>query len=65
MQQGKVSSINGVGGRRSGSAVEHLPSAQGMILASGIESHIRLLAGSLFLSLPLSLSLSRLSGINK
>ena len=43
-----------------GSEVEHLPSAQGVIPGSGIESHFGLLAGSLLLlrsmSLPLSLS---------
>ena len=40
-------------GRLGGSAVEHLPSSQGMIL----ESHIRLLAWNLLLSLPVSLPL--------
>ena len=44
-------------GRLGGSAVEHLPLAQGMILGSGIECHIRLLAWSLLLSLPMSLPL--------
>ena len=42
--------------------VEHLPLTQGVILESGIESHMRFLVGSLLLSLPnfrpLSLSLS-------
>ena len=38
-----------------GSAVEHLPLAQGRILESRIKSHIRLLAGSLLLPLPVSL----------
>ena len=48
-----------------GSAVvEHLPLAQGMIPGSGIESHIRLLVGSLLLPLPVSLSIS-LSLMNK
>ena len=37
-----------------GSAVEHLPSAQGMRLGSRIESHIGPLAGSLLLPLPAS-----------
>ena len=37
------------GGCLGGSAVEPLSSAQGMIPGSGIESRIRLLAGSLFL----------------
>ena len=41
-----------------GSAVEHLPLAQGVILGSGIEFCIRLLAWSLLLSLPVSLPLS-------
>ena len=47
-----------------GSGVEPLPLTQGVILKSWIESHIGLLVGSLFLSLPnflpvsLSLSLS-------
>ena len=42
----------------SGSAIEHLPSAQGVILGPGIESHIRLPARSLLLLLPMSSSLS-------
>ena len=37
-----------------GSAVERLPLAQGVILGSGIESHVRLLAWSLLLPLPVS-----------
>ena len=44
-----------------GLAVEHLPSAQGVILESlesRIESHIRLPAESLLLPLPMSLPLS-------
>ena len=41
-----------------GSAVEHLPSAQGMIPGSGIESRIGLPARSLLLPLPGSLPLS-------
>ena len=47
-----------------GSGVDPLPLTQGVILESWIESHIGLLVGSLFLSLPnflppsLSLSLS-------
>ena len=41
-----------------GSAVECLLSAQGMIPGSGIEFPIRLLAGGLLLSPPLSLCLS-------
>ena len=44
--------------------VEHLPLTQGVILESGIESHILLLVGSLLLSLPNFLPLS-LSLINK
>ena len=32
--------------------VEHLPLTQGVILESGIESHIVLLVGSMLLSLP-------------
>ena len=38
--------------------VEHLPLTQGVILESGIESHIGPLAGSLFLPLPVSLCVS-------
>ena len=50
-------------GRLGGSVVECLPSAQGMILGSGIVSHIGVLEGRLLLPLsvsllPLSLSLS-------
>ena len=41
-----------------GSAVEYLPSAQGVIPGSGIESHIGLTTGSLLLPLPVSLPLS-------
>ena len=41
-----------------GSVVECLPSAQGVILGSGIGSHIRLPAWSLLLLLPMSLPLS-------
>ena len=41
-----------------GSAVEHLPLAQGMIPGPGIGSHIRLPIGSLLLPLPMSLPLS-------
>ena len=41
-----------------GSAVERLPLARGVILGPGIESHIRLPARSLLLSLPVSLLLS-------
>ena len=37
-----------------GSAAEHLPLAQGMILGLGIKSHIRLPERSLLLSLSLS-----------
>ena len=50
-----------------GSGVEPLPAAQGVILESGIESHIGLLVGSLLLSLPrfLPLSLSSISFVNK
>ena len=44
-------------GRLGGSAVERLPSAQGVIPGSGIESHIGLLAGSLPLPLPMPLPL--------
>ena len=40
------------------SEVERLPLAQNMILGSRIESHNRLLAGSLLLLLPMSLPLS-------
>ena len=40
------------------SVVEHLPSAQGVILETRIESHIGLPAWSLLLPLPVSLSLS-------
>ena len=43
-------------GRLGGSAVERLPSAQGVIPGSRMESHIRLLVGSLLLALPLFLS---------
>ena len=42
----------------SGSAVECLPSPQGVILGSGIKSHIGLLVGRLLFPLPMSLSLS-------
>ena len=49
------------GGSLGVSAAGHLPSAQGMIPSLGIESHIGLPEGSLFLpvsiSLPLSVSL--------
>ena len=45
-------------GHLGGSVVECLPSAQGVIPGSGIESHIRLLAGGLLLPLPVSLALS-------
>ena len=44
--------------RLGGSAVEHLPSAQGVILGSGIKSHIGLPVRSLLLPLPMSLPLS-------
>ena len=44
-------------GRLGGLAVERLPLAQVVILGSGIESSIRLLAGSLLLPLPRSLPL--------
>ena len=45
-------------GHLGGSAVECLPLAQGVIRGSGIESHIRLLEGSLLLPLSMSLPLS-------
>ena len=45
-------------GHLGGSAVEHLPSAQGVIPGARIESHIRLPTGSLLLPLPMSLPLS-------
>ena len=45
-------------GHPGGSAVEHLPSAQGVTPGPGIESHIGLPAGSLLLPLPVSLPLS-------
>ena len=51
-------------GRLGGSVVEHLPSTQGVILGSWVESHIGLPAGSLLLPLPMSLSLS-VSFMNK
>ena len=41
-----------------GSAVEHLPSAQGVTPDPGIKSHIGLPTGSLLLPLPVSLRLS-------
>ena len=41
-----------------GSAVERLPSTQGMILGLGIESHVRLPVRNLLLLLPMSLRLS-------
>ena len=44
-------------GHLGGSEVEHQPSAQGVILESGIGSHIGLPARSLFLALPVSLPL--------
>ena len=54
-----LSSKKGVsGGRLGGSAVERLPLAQVMILGSGIESHIRLPAGSLLLPQPVFLTFS-------
>ena len=55
-------------GHLGGSAVEHLPLAQGMIPGSGIESHIGLLQRACFslcLSLCLSLSLSLMNKILK
>ena len=45
-------------GRLGSSVVEHLPSAQVVILGSGIESHIGLPTGSPLLPLPVSLPLS-------
>ena len=45
-------------GNLGGSVVEHLSSAQVMILGPGIESHIGLPTGSLLLPLPMSLPLS-------
>ena len=47
-------------GSLGGSVVECLPSAQGMIPGLGIESHIRVPARSLLLSLRMSLLLSLL-----
>ena len=44
-------------GRLGGSAIERLPSAQGVIPGSMIKSHIGLLVGSLFLPLPVFLPL--------
>ena len=55
----------GKAGSLGGSAVEHLPSAQGLIPGSGIQSCIRLPARSLLLALPVSLPLSSVSLINK
>ena len=52
-----MSAKNNFSGRLSGSAVELLPSAQGVIPESGIESRIGLLVESLLLSLPVSLPL--------
>ena len=43
-------------GHLGGSVVEHLPSAQGMIPVSQIESHIGLPAWSLLLPLPVCVS---------
>ncbi|CAK7320259.1 hypothetical protein VULLAG_LOCUS22521 [Vulpes lagopus] len=45
-------------GHVGGSVAEHLPLAQSVIPGPGIESHIRLPAGSLLLPLPMSLPLS-------
>ena len=45
-------------GRLGGSEVERLPSAQGAILGLGIESHLRLLTGSLLLPLSVCPGLS-------
>ena len=45
------------GGSPGGSAVEHLPLAQGVTPGPGIESHVRLPAWSLLLPLPVSLPL--------
>ena len=45
-------------GAPGGSAIEHLPSAQGVILGSRIESLFGLPAESLILPLPVSLPLS-------
>ena len=57
---------NAFQGLLGGSAVEHLPLAQVIILGAGIKSHIRLPAWSLLLPLPMSLPPSLcLSGINK
>ena len=47
-----------VQGHLGGSAVEHLPSAQGMILGSGINSHVGFPVRSLLLPLPMSLPVS-------
>ena len=47
-----------------GSVIENLPSAQGVILGAGIESHIRLPARRLLLPLPVSLPIS-VSFMNK
>ena len=44
-------------GHLGGSAVEHLPSAQGVIPGSGIKSRIKLPVRSLLLPLPVSLPL--------
>ena len=46
-------------GRPGGSAVERLPSAQGVILGPGIESRLGLPAWSLLLPLPVCLPLSQ------
>ena len=49
-----------------GSAVEHLPLAQGVIQGTGIKSHIGLPTGCLLLPLPLPMSLPlSLSLMNK
>ena len=45
-------------GRLRGSAVKHLPSAQGVVLEPRMESHIRLPTWSLLLPLPVSLPLA-------
>ena len=44
-------------GHLGGSALEHLPSAQGVILGSGIKSHVGLPAWRLLLPLSVSVSL--------
>ena len=52
-------------GRLRGSAVEHLPSAQGVIRGPGTEAHVGLPAGTLLLFSLCPVLCLCLSGVNK